>query len=143
MVSNPVTTIPGKCVFRSCLADSSHFWILQSTFDGSPKCPVRAWVEEIDNFVQQHQFSEIEAIKVAALYFEGKAYDWWLFEYFSLKNENTPTYARFIARLIERFYEAPCVTSSVDTIQPYQPNILHDLGGSMNPNPFLKTWNKV
>ena len=109
------------------------------TFDVSPKCPVMVWLEELENFVQQHQVSEIEAIKAAALHFEGKAYAWWLFEYFSLKNENTPTYARFIARLIERFDEAPCVTSSIDTIKPHQTNILHEQEGSMNPTPFLKT----
>ena len=41
--------------------------------------------------------------------------------------------------MIERFDEAPCVTSSVDTIKPHQMNILHELVGSMNPTPFLKT----
>ena len=78
----------------------------------------RVWVEELDNFVQQHQVSEIEAIKVAALHFEGKTYAWWLFESFSLRNANTPTYAKFIERLVARFDEASCVTSSVKAIQP-------------------------
>ena len=51
-----------------------------STFDGTPECPVRMWVEELSKFVQQHKVSEIEAIKATTLNFEGKAYDWWLFE---------------------------------------------------------------
>ena len=50
-----------------------------STFDGLPKCPARVWVEELDTYVQQHQISEDEAFKVAALHFEGKAYAWWFF----------------------------------------------------------------
>ena len=45
-----------------------------SIFDGSPKCPVMVWVKELDEFVQQHQVLEIEAIKAAVLHFEGKAY---------------------------------------------------------------------
>ena len=57
-----------------------------SIFNGSPLCPARAWVKELDTHVKQHQVSENEAIRVAVLHFEGKAYDWWLFEYFSLKN---------------------------------------------------------
>ena len=40
-----------------------------STFDGSPLYPARAWVKELDTFVQQHKVSEIEAIKVGALHF--------------------------------------------------------------------------
>ena len=47
-----------------------------STFDGSPKCPARVWVKELDTYVQQHQVSENEAIKVATLHLEGKAYAW-------------------------------------------------------------------
>ena len=90
-----------------------------SIFDGSPKCLVRVWVEELDKFVQQHQVSEIEAIKAATLHFEGKEYAWWFFYSFSLKNSNTPTYARFIAILIERFDEAPCASSSVDIVKPH------------------------
>ena len=96
-------------------------------------------MEELDNFVKKHQVSKIEAIKAAALHFEGKAYAWWLFESFSLKNANTPTYARFIARLIERFDEAPYVTYSIDTIKPHQMKLLHELEGSMNSTPLLKT----
>ena len=39
-----------------------------STFDGSPKCLVRVWVEELNTYVQQHQVPENEAIKVAVLH---------------------------------------------------------------------------
>ena len=40
-----------------------------STFDGSPKYLARAWVEELDTYLRQHQVSENEAIKVAVLHF--------------------------------------------------------------------------
>lgn len=96
-------------------------------------------MKELDTFVQQHQVSEFEAIKVVALHFEGKAYAWWLFESFSLKNANTPIYANFIKILVERFDDISCETSSIATIKPNQTKILHELGGSINPTPFLKT----
>ena len=74
-----------------------------STFDGSPACSAKAWVEEIHTYLQQHQVSEDEAIKIAALHFEGKSYAWWIFGSFSLRNSNTSSYARFTKRLVERF----------------------------------------
>ena len=61
-------------------------------------------MEELDTFLQHHQISEDDAIKVAALHFGGKAYAWWIFESFSLNNENTSSYARFIKALVGRFY---------------------------------------
>ena len=70
-------------VKRSKQHDMDRF--LLSNFDGSPTCFARAWVEELDNDLQQHQISEDEAIKVAALHFGGKDYAWWIFESFSLK----------------------------------------------------------
>ena len=110
-----------------------------STFDGSPKCPARAWVKELDSYVQQHPVSEREVVKVAALHLEGKAYAWWLFEYFSLKNANTSTYEKFIRRVVERFDEFFYETTLVEIIKPKQTKILHGLEGSIKPTPFQKT----
>ena len=76
---------------------------LLSTFDGSPTCLAKAWVEELDSYLQQHHISKYEAIKVVALQIGGKAYAWWIFEYFSLKNENTSSYERFTKTLVEIF----------------------------------------
>ena len=73
------------------------------------------------------------------LHFEGKAYAWWLLKSFSLKNANTSTYAKFIEILVERFDDIPCETSSIATIKPPQTKLLHELGGSIYPSPFLKT----
>ena len=103
-----------------------------STFDGSPKCPSRAWVKELDTYVKQHQVSEKEAIKVAAQHLEGKDYAWWLFESFSLNNANTSTYAQFIRRIVEMFDETP----SMKPIKPKQTKHFHELEGSINPTPF-------
>ena len=61
-----------------------------SIFDGSPTCSARAWVEELDTFLQRHRIPKNEAIRVAALHFGGKVYAWWLFESFTLKYENVP-----------------------------------------------------
>ena len=71
----------GFCKIKeeSSTRSKQHGRFFLSTFDGSPKYPTRAWVKELDTYVQQHQVSEKEATKVAALHLEGKAYAWWLF----------------------------------------------------------------
>ena len=45
-----------------------------STFEGSPTCSAKAWVEELDTFLQQHQILEDEAIIISVLHLRGKAY---------------------------------------------------------------------
>ena len=89
--------------------------------------------------MHQHQVSEDEAIKVAVLHLEGKAYAWWLFASVSLNNANTSTYANFIRRVVERFDEKFYETSSMEPIKPKQTKHLHELEGSINPTPFQKT----
>ena len=113
-------------------------WVDSFYFDGSPKCSARAWVEELDTYLQQHQVSENEAIKVLALNFGGKAYAWWMFEYFSLKNENTSTYAKFTRRIVERFDEKHSETPLVELNKPKQTKPLHVLEESINPTPIQK-----
>ena len=49
------------------------------------------------------QILEDEAIKVAALHLRGKAYAWWIFESFSLRNVNISSYANFTKALVENF----------------------------------------
>ena len=51
-------TFPEFCkimVRRSNHQDEDTF--IQSIFDGSPTCSARAWIEELDTFLQQHQIS--------------------------------------------------------------------------------------
>ena len=95
-----------------------------------------AWVKDLETYLQQHQDLENESIKVAALHFEGKAYAWWMFEYFSLKNENTSTYAKFTRRLVRRFYAKHSETSLVELAKPKKTKPLHELEGSIIPIPF-------
>ena len=62
-------------------------------------------MKELDSYLQLHHISEDEAIRVVALHLRGKAHAWWIFEYFSLINENTSSYAIFIETLVGRFGE--------------------------------------
>ena len=78
--------------------------------------------------MQQHQVSEDEAIRVAVLHFEGKAYAWWMFESFSLKNFNTCSFTNFTKKLVERF------DKKHEKIKPMK--ILHKLGGPTNSKPL-------
>ena len=66
-----------------------HDIFLLSAFEGSPTCSAKAWVEELETSLQQHQIPEYEAIKVAALHLRGKAYAWWIFESFSLRDRKS------------------------------------------------------
>ena len=109
-----------------------------STFDGSPKCSARAWVEELDTYLQQHQVSK-EAIQVVAMHLEGKAYAWWFYESSALKDANMSTYARFTRKLVKRFNEKHYETSLVELTKHTQTKPLHELEGSINPTPFQKT----
>ena len=43
------------------------------TFDGTPKCTSKAWVEKLDTYFQLNKVSEIEAIKIVVLHLEGEA----------------------------------------------------------------------
>ena len=119
---------------RSKHNDRGRF--LLSTFDGSPTCSARAWVEELDSYLQQHHISEDEAIKVAALHFGGKAYAWWIFEYFYLKNENNSSYARFTKTLVERFDGKKFETHVVKLNKPKQTKTLHVMEETINSTPF-------
>ena len=84
---------------------NQHDRFILSNFDGSPTCSAIAWVEELDTFLQHNQISKDEAIRVVALHLGGKAYAWWIFESFSLKNAKTSSYARFIKTLVETFLQ--------------------------------------
>ena len=74
-----------------------------STFEGSPVCLAKAWVEELETFLHHHQMLEDEAIIIAALHLRGKAFSWWIFESFSLRNVNIASYANFTKTLVKIF----------------------------------------
>ena len=83
-------------------------------------------MEELET-LQQHQMPEDEAIKVAALHLRGKAYAWWIFESFSLRNVNIASYASFTKALVEifdtRIHETHIVQINMKTqIKPLHKN---------------------
>ena len=45
----------------------------------------------------------MEAIKIAALHFEGEAHDWWFHGLSTLGHANVTAYLEFTRRLVERF----------------------------------------
>jgi hypothetical protein len=46
-------------------------------FDGSAKMTAQAWVQKLDTYLQLNPMREMDAIKFATIYLEGKAHDWW------------------------------------------------------------------
>ena len=97
-----------------------------STFEGSHVCSTKAWVEELETLLQQHQMLEDEAIKVAALHLRGKAYAWWIFESFSLRNINIASYASFTKALVEIFDRRIHETHMVEKNKKNQTKLLHE-----------------
>ena len=73
------------------------------------------------------------------MHFGGKAYDWCIFESFSLKNAHTYTYAKFTRRLVERFDGKHYETPWTELNKPKKTKILHGLKGPINSTPFQKT----
>ena len=114
-----------------------------STFDGSPTCSARAWVKELESYLQQHHIYEDEAIRIAALHFGGKAYAWWIFESCSLKNSNTSSYARFIKTLVGRFDRKLPKTHVLEQEKPKKTKTLHVMEENINLTPLQKTMGGV
>ena len=46
---------------------------------------------------------ELEAIKIAALHFEGEAHDWWFHGLSTLGHSNVTAYSEFTRKVVERF----------------------------------------
>ena len=77
---------------RECMQHTlSRFFL--PTIDGSRKSTTKAWVNKLDTYFQLHRVLEGEAIKVAPLHLEGKAYDWSFYETSFLNHVNVSTYA--------------------------------------------------
>ena len=93
-------------------------------------------MEELDTYVHQHQVSEDEAIKVAALHLEVKAYNWWFYESSSFNHENIATYAGFTKILVKRFYVKQSKKSLIELAKHKNSKPLHELERSIAPNPL-------
>ena len=69
--------------------------LFMPSYDGSPKCTTKAWVEKLDTYFQLNRVSEMEAIKIAALHLEGEAHEWWFHGLSTLGHASVTSYADF------------------------------------------------
>ena len=65
------------------------------SFDGSPKCTNKAWVEKLDTYFQLNRVSKMEAIKIAALHLKGELHEWWFHGLSTLGHASVTSYANF------------------------------------------------
>jgi hypothetical protein len=73
------------------------------TFDGSSRSTAQAWVQKLDAYLQLNPMRELDAIKFATIYLEGKAHDWWYHGMNTLGHNQITSYPEFTQRLIDRF----------------------------------------
>ena len=57
----------------------------------------------MDIYFQLNKVLEMEAIKIAALHFEGEAHNWWFHGLSTLGHANVTAYSEFNRRMVERF----------------------------------------
>ena len=72
-------------------------------FEGTAKMTAQAWVQKLDTYLQLNPMREMEAIKFATMYLDGKAHDWWYHGLTTLGHNQIVTYTEFTQRLIDRF----------------------------------------
>jgi hypothetical protein len=64
-------------------------------FDGSTKMTTQAWVQKLDTYLQLNPMREIDAIKLATMYLDGKAHDWWYHVLTTLGHNQIVAYIEF------------------------------------------------
>jgi hypothetical protein len=64
-------------------------------FDGSSKVITQAWVHKLDTYLQLNPMREIDAIKFATIYLEGKAHEWWYHGLTTLFHNQITSYIEF------------------------------------------------
>jgi len=72
-------------------------------FEGTTKMTAQAWVKKLDTYLQLNPMREMEAIKFATMYLDGKAHDWWYHGLTTLGHNQIVSYIEFTQRLIDRF----------------------------------------
>jgi hypothetical protein len=72
-------------------------------FDGTTKMTAQAWVQKLDTYLQLNPMRELEAIKFATMYLDGKAHDWWYHGLTTLGHNQIVSYTEFTQRLMDRF----------------------------------------
>jgi hypothetical protein len=74
-------------------------------FDGMAKMTTQSWVQKLDTYLQLNPMREMEAIKFATMYLDGKAQEWWYHGLITLNHNQIVSYIEFTQRLIDRFYQ--------------------------------------
>jgi hypothetical protein len=64
-------------------------------FDGTTKSSTKAWVQKLDAYLQLNPMMELDAIKFATLYLEGKAHEWWYHGMTTLGHAHITSYTEF------------------------------------------------
>jgi hypothetical protein len=64
------------------------------TFDGTARSTAQAWVQKLDAYLQLNPMRELDAIKFATIYLEGKAHDWWYHGMNTLGHNQITSYPR-------------------------------------------------
>ena len=90
---------------RVTMGRNQHDRLLLSTFYGSLAGSAKAWVEELESILQQHNISKDDATKFSVFHLIGKAHAWWILESFPLRNAHVLSYANFTKALVKIFDE--------------------------------------
>jgi hypothetical protein len=72
-------------------------------FDGSTKVTAHAWVQKLDTYLHLNPMRDMDAIKFATIYLDGKAHDWWYHGLTTLGHNQITSYTEFTQRLIDKF----------------------------------------
>ena len=72
-------------------------------FDGLAKMTAQAWVQKLDTYLHLNPMREMDSIKFATMYLEGKSHDWWFHGLTTLGHNQIVAYTEFTQRLIDRF----------------------------------------
>jgi hypothetical protein len=73
------------------------------SFDGSPKCTARSWVQKLDTYYKLNQMTETKAISFTTLHLEGEAHEWWYHGLVALGHSRITSYRDFRERPMDRF----------------------------------------
>jgi hypothetical protein len=71
-------------------------------FVGGSKCSARSWVQKLNTYLQLHQMTETDVIKLATLHLDVEAHEWWYHGLVTLGHVRVTSYLDFTQRLINR-----------------------------------------
>jgi hypothetical protein len=72
-------------------------------FEESSKSIARAWVKNLDTYLQLNLLTEAEEIQYATLHLEGEAHEWWSHGLVTLGHADITSYVEFNLIFMDRF----------------------------------------